>query len=80
MRVFEAMGYEACDDRQLEASVEKIAIYAKDGVPTHMARQLPSGDWTSKCGAGEDITHTLVGLEGDLYGAVSVVMRRKAER
>lgn len=39
--------------------------------PTHMARQLSDGSWTSKCGANEDITHfTLDALEsyGPRYG------------
>jgi hypothetical protein len=32
--------------------------------PKHMARQLPDGTWTSKCGGDEDITHfTLDALE-----------------
>jgi hypothetical protein len=35
-----------------------------DWIPTHMARQLPDGSWTSKCGGDEDITHfTLDALE-----------------
>jgi len=53
--------------------------------PTHMARQLPDGDWTSKCGGNEDITHyTLDALEsyglrygsGDEYGCPVVYMKR----
>jgi hypothetical protein len=44
-----------------------------DWEPTHMARQLKDGSWTSKCGRNEDITHfTLDALEsyGPLYGAM----------
>jgi hypothetical protein len=52
-----------------------------DWVPTHMARQLPDGAWTSKCGGNEDIAHfTLDALEqyGSLlcYGCPVVYMRR----
>lgn len=52
-----------------------------DWIPTHMARQLPNGAWTSKCGANEDIAHfTLDALEryGALhyYGCPVVYMRR----
>lgn len=39
-----------------------------DWQPTHMARQLADGLWTSKCGRDEDITHfTLDALES--YGS-----------
>jgi len=50
-----------------------------------MARQLPDGFWTSKCGPAEDITHyTLDALEsygaaygsGDEYGCPVLFMRR----
>jgi hypothetical protein len=53
--------------------------------PTHMARQLPDGTWTSKCGGNEDITHyTLDALEsyglrygsGDEYGCPVLYMKR----
>jgi hypothetical protein len=53
--------------------------------PTHMARQLPDGKWSSKCGPNEDIAHyTLDALEsyglaygsGDEYGCDVVYMRR----
>ncbi len=61
-----------------------------DWIPTHMARQLPNGAWTSKCGPGEDITHfTLDALERYgyfgfhlgiypiyAYGCPAVVLRR----
>jgi hypothetical protein len=42
-----------------------------DWQPTHMARQLPDGTWTSKLGGSEDITHfTLDAVEsyGPRYG------------
>jgi hypothetical protein len=53
--------------------------------PTHMARQLPNGTWSSKCGPNEDITHyTLDALESygltygsnDEYGCDVLYMRR----
>lgn len=51
-------------------------------VPTHMARQLGDGAWTSKCGPCEDITHfTLDALESygspsNSYGCPVVYMKR----
>jgi len=76
--VFASLGYAICDSDTPEAGFEKVAIYANESGPTHIARQLPTGEWTSKCGGLEDIAHTLSGLEGDCYGKVAVIMRRKA--
>jgi hypothetical protein len=73
---FETLGYELCENRDLEPDFVKIALYAKDGKPTHAARQLPDGQWTSKLGDYIDITHTLRGLEGPIYGGVAVFMKR----
>jgi hypothetical protein len=78
IQAFRTLGYELCDDSSSEAGYEKVAIYADEGdIPTHMARQLESGLWTSKCGDLEDITHSLDGLEGDAYGRVAQVLRRR---
>lgn len=48
------------------------------GMPTHAARQLHSGAWTSKLGNAEDIEHELHALEGEIYGTVVVIMNRPA--
>jgi len=77
---FEAMfaifGYEQCDSGRLEAQYEKIALYARNGIPTHAARQLRNGRWTSKCGSDIDIEHKLKDLEGPAYGKVALFFRR----
>jgi hypothetical protein len=74
---FSRMGYEPCEKVSVESGLEKVAIYrGSDGRPTHMARQLESGAWTSKLGKLEDIEHTLEGLEGSDYGSVAVFMKR----
>ena len=71
-----------CSDSSLEAGYEKIAIYVKDGIPTHAARQLGDGRWTSKLGKYEDIEHdSLDALNGDgygEYGRVALFMSRVA--
>jgi hypothetical protein len=46
------------------------------GSPTHAARQLDNGRWTSKLGELEDIEHSLRDLEGAAYGTVVQVMKR----
>lgn len=70
------LGYALCDDNGLEKGLEKIAIYAKNGVPTHAARQLKNGEWTSKLGRHEDIEHALGALEGSEYGKVAIYLSR----
>jgi hypothetical protein len=78
VRVFELHNYKTCDDRDVEPGFEKIAIYAKESEPTHVARQLETGAWTSKLGPDEDITHnTLEALEGECYGEAVVIMKRR---
>ncbi|NEO53893.1 MAG: hypothetical protein F6K54_12865 [Okeania sp. SIO3B5] len=84
--VFELHGYSRCpgNNENLERGFEKVAIYCKEGKPLHVARQLPDGQWTSKLGEGQCITHkTLASLEGENFGTVYRVLirpRRKKNR
>ena len=77
IELFRGVGYEPCNDGSLETGNEKIAIYAMNSEPTHAARQLPNGQWTSKLGQYEDIVHsTPEELQGDnkySYGRVGFV-------
>lgn len=68
VNAFAIIGYVECADADLNPRHEKVAIYALNGIPTHAARQLIDGSWTSKCGEFEDISHSLTGLNGSLYG------------
>jgi hypothetical protein len=79
VEAFRRLGYERCDDPSLEPGWEKIALYAKEGSrPTHAARQLPDGTWTSKLGKDVDIKHgNLEALRSDIYGEPVVIMRRR---
>lgn len=79
IKAFGQLGYAVCDTGDLEAGSEKLAIYADDAdTPTHMARQLASGQWTSKLGELEDIQHmTLDQLSGSDYGRVVQFLKRK---
>ena len=78
---FELQGYHVCDNSTHEPEVEKIAIFTRpSGEPTHAARQLGSGKWTSKLGPDEDIEHDRVeAVGGTLYGDVATVMGRPRE-
>lgn len=74
---YQTLGYTVCDDHLYQDGIEKIAIYAIDGLPTHVARQLSNSFWTSKLGRDVDIEHPLEGLEGNIYGQVVQVMSRR---
>ena len=71
-----------CDTADAEPGAIKVALYVGPiGEPTHMARQRPSGVWTSKCGMSEDIDHARLEDVGAAYGTVSRILRRPgAER
>ncbi len=82
---FETLGYKPCDSADFEEGFEKVAIYVADkpsadalkGAPLHMARQLDTGDWTSKLGGFIDISHkTLEGVTGKKYGVVKQILKR----
>jgi hypothetical protein len=76
---FQSIGFEICASGTHEQGVEKVALFADaNGVPTHAARQMPSGRWTSKLGPWEDIDHTLFALESGAYGSVVQFMQRPA--
>jgi hypothetical protein len=74
---FATLGYVVCAGEELEPGFEKIALFAdSQGVPQHVARQLPNGRWTSKLGKKEDIEHELHDLAGTVYGSVVQIMKR----
>ena len=75
---YKTVGYVECSDGNFENGYEKIAIYADENQePTHAARQMKSGKWTSKLGASHDIEHnTVEALYGDAYGIAMRFMKR----
>ncbi len=78
---FITIGYVVADDELLEPGFEKVALFADAaGIPSHAARQLPSGAWTSKLGNAEDIEHELSALQGEIYGAVALILKRPLGR
>lgn len=78
VKAFGTLGFECCESDDLEDGFEKVAIYQwNHGIVSHMARQLPSGKWTSKIGDLEDIEHDQPQeLEGEGYGVVVQYMKR----
>ncbi|MGV8083313.1 MAG: hypothetical protein AB2L09_06760 [Coriobacteriia bacterium] len=78
IEAYTSIGYTICDIPDLEPGVQKIAPYVlPTGVPTHVARQLGTGMWTSKCGQLEDIEHNLYAFAGTAYGDPIVFMARQ---
>lgn len=76
IKAYNALRYVLCNTHDYEEGFEKIALYEKNGKPSHAARQLNNGRWTSKLGKLEDIEHTLEGLYGQEYGSLAIVMKR----
>jgi hypothetical protein len=76
VRAFEWRGYKQCPDGTLVSGIEKVAIFLKNGKPTHAARQLETGLWASKCGELEDIQHPLAAIEGKEYGRAEIFLER----
>ena len=82
LRAYGSLGYVLCFDGTLETGLEKIALCGKgpagSEVPTHAALQLETGEWTSKLGDFEDITHaTTHDVESHLYGRVICYLARR---
>jgi hypothetical protein len=83
-RAFEKVALYAIHHSQLQMPPPQSAAEYRDWMPTHMARQLPDGVWTSKLGGSEDISHfTLDALESygplrvrDEYGCPVLYMKR----
>ena len=74
---FATLGYSVCSNDRLDFGLQKVALYTLNGIPTHMARQLSDGAWTSKLGTSVDIRHkTLTALSGPAYGNPFLAMHR----
>jgi hypothetical protein len=79
---FDTLGYKPCLSAAFEEGIEKIALYAIEDrdlqtAPTHAARQLESGEWTSKLGQCEDVRHpTPDSVSGPLYCKPACYMSR----
>jgi hypothetical protein len=75
---FATLGYVPVAEDKPDPGIERIALYARAGVPLHAARQLADGWWTSKLGPSVDIEHaTADAVGGGEYGEVLVILGRK---
>jgi hypothetical protein len=77
-KLFETVGYSDAENGTFIEGFEKVAIYADSkGKPTHAARQIGHGKWSSKLGNWFDIEHTENGVSGGDYGKIVAFMVRK---
>ncbi len=76
IKLFESFNYQLCSDDSLEEGFLKVAIFEKEGMPKHAARQLPDGSWTSKLGMDIDISHSIKGMNGGFYGDATTFLKR----
>jgi hypothetical protein len=82
VEAFRTEGFRRCWSGRPSRRYEKIALFVThDGKPTHAARLLSNGLWTSKLGEDEDIEHkTLKCLEGIGYGKAKFFFKRKIQK
>lgn len=84
-KVLAYYGYvDECPDGSFEDGFVKIAMYVdEDGRPSHFARQVQGGNWTSKLGELIDVVHSslscVAGNEPH-YGQVSHFFKRKGDK
>lgn len=81
-KIFYRHGFtEETDDRTIEEGFDKVAVYVEEnteGVPSHFAKQLPNGKWSSKMGDLIDMEHDdLDCLQGECYGSLYVILKRR---
>jgi hypothetical protein len=77
IQVCKIHGFTICKNGSLEVGFEKLAIFSDGRDFTHIARQMPDGQWTSKLGEWDDISHSLEGLQGSHYGNPTTYLKRK---
>lgn len=75
-KMFQGFGFSPCNSGEYEAGYVKIALYAKNRIPTHAAKQSDNGLWSSKLGDEEDLDHPLEALVGLHYGQVIMFFRK----
>lgn len=78
IEMFESLDYKKCETYDLESGYEKVVLYVNHhNIPTHAARQLPNGNWTSKLGEDIDVEHTLNSMNEGFYGNPVMYFKRK---
>lgn len=90
VQMYAIFSYSTCPGDKFEPYFEKVALYTLNGVPTHAARELDTGEWTSKLGGLQDIAHTTpsdippeIESRGQMhnieYGSATLYFRRRVD-
>jgi hypothetical protein len=69
-------GWTPTTDESYSAEIIKVALYAKNGEPTHASRLIDDGLWTSKLGSNIDLSHGFLDLDGPEYGRVHKIFMK----
>lgn len=77
INLYEFLGYERCENEEFEEGFTKVAVFASGDLPTHAARQLENGNWTSKLGKNIDVEHSIFSIVNGLYGQVVQYLKRQ---
>ena len=74
-------GYELCGniDIRYDPNYTKVALFIKNGIPTHASIQIDENWWESKIGVLGIIKHDLFEIEGGNYGQVEYIYKKKKE-
>ena len=81
IQLFGLINYSVCENEDIEKGYEKIAIFTDSlNNPTHAARQLENGYWTSKLGQHIDVQHSIKSIEEGDYGMVKIFMKRLKQK
>lgn len=69
------------DSEKPEEGYVKLALFTEGDKPTHLARQLADGEWSSKVGAGPLIRHgfDIHEMDNGVYGNVAKIYKLKNE-
>lgn len=79
-KAFAGLGFERCENADIEDGFQKIALYETVGVMKHAAVLMPNGHWRSKMGQGPVIEHNSPdSLANGIYGCPTVFMKRAIE-
>jgi hypothetical protein len=73
---FDFDGWEEVQDPAPAPNTTIVALYLLNGSPTHAARYLGHGLWTSKLGHDIDLAHELHELDGPTYGTPARFFRK----
>jgi hypothetical protein len=64
-------------DISYDKRYNKVALYTKDGIPTHASIQIDDIWWESKIGGLGIIKHDLFEIEDDVYGEITQIYRKR---